>query len=60
MSIGPGDVQALSASSPGPGGVPLPAAKLARIAAVLNGNSTPPTGARPVETDPAGGGPPLR
>ena len=38
MTINAEDVRALS-SSPGPGGVPLPATEVDRIAAVLNRNT---------------------
>jgi hypothetical protein len=40
MTITPDDVRTQSAN-PGPGGVSLPAAEVARIAAVLNRHTTP-------------------
>ena len=46
MTVNARDVRALS-SSPDPGGVPLPAAEVHRIAAVLNRSSTHTPAAEP-------------
>jgi hypothetical protein len=53
MTITPRDVRTLS-SSPGPGGVPLPASQVGRIAAVLNRSTTPGRGASLLEETSSG------